>query len=29
MPGFPGTVSDVLGHHRVGVCFLFGASEVK
>ena len=25
---FPGTVSDVLGHHRVGVGFQFGTSEV-
>ena len=23
------TVSDVLGHHRVGVCFHFGTTEVK
>ena len=29
MSVFPGNVSAGLGHHRVGVCFHFGASEVK
>ena len=26
---FPGTSSDILGHHRVEVCYHFGASDIK
>ena len=27
--GLPGTVSDVLGHHRIVVCFHFGTNETE
>ena len=29
MPAFSETASNVLGHHRVAVCFHFCTSEVK